>query len=123
MKSYIKIFGPPVGKTIKALEKIAVKIPEVCIMSAPIRAAMGLPQSAARGGFFGDPGSINVYFEAEMPEERCSKIISKSGESLGEYNFYFEWFKTPSMEDTMMLIGKIDAAVKKTGAQYTITTK
>ena len=123
MKSYVKIFGPPIGKTIKALEKIAVKMPEVCIMSLSIQTAIGTPQLGSHGGYFGDSEGINSYFEADMLEERCSKIISKSGESLGEYDFYFEWFETPSMEDTLLLIGKIDAAVTKTGAQYTITTK
>ena len=123
MKSYVKIIGPPIGKTIKALEKIAVKMPEVCIMSLSIQTAIGIPTLGSHGGYFGDSDGINSYFEADMPEERCHKIISKSGESLGEYNFYFEWFETPSMEDQMSLIGKIDAVVKKTGAQYTITTK
>ena len=36
MKSYIKIYGPPVLKAIKALETIAVDMPEVCIWNTII---------------------------------------------------------------------------------------
>jgi hypothetical protein len=125
MKSYIKIIGPPVGKTIGALEKIAIDMPEVCVMSIPLEFSMGILGSghSIGTGSLDDPGRVNSYFDAEMPKERCSNIISKSGENLGEYDFYFEWFETPSMKDVMLLIGKIDSALKRTGANYTITTK
>lgn len=122
MKSYIKIIGPPIAKTIKALEKVAVDMPEVCIMSVPIEATLATPYSDTGFGL-DDAASINTYFSAEMPEERCDKIISKSGESLGENDFYFEWFKDPTMEDINMLIEKVDQAVAETGASYMITTK
>lgn len=123
MKSYIKIIGPPIVKTIRALEKVAVEMPEVCIMSTPIEATLGTPFSDTGYGSLGDAVSINKYFGAEMPEERCNNIISKSGESLGEYDFYFEWFKNPSIEEINMLIDKVDKAVTETDAKYTITTK
>ena len=125
MKSYIKIIGPPVAKTIKALEKIAVDMPEVCIMSTPIQRSIGTPESGlfSIGGAFNDLGGFVRYFEAGMSQERCNSIISKSGERLGEYDFYFEWFKTPTMKEIMLLIENIDATVENTGAQYTITTK
>jgi hypothetical protein len=32
MRSYIKIYGPPILEAIKELEKLAVDLPEVCIM-------------------------------------------------------------------------------------------
>lgn len=126
MKSYVKVIGPPISKTIKALEKIAVEMPEVCIMSRPIEASLGIAGVGyvpSGGSFFNTSDGINTYFEAEMPEERCNTIISKSGETLGEYDFYFEWFKPPSVDELMILIEKIDDAVEKTGAKYTITTK
>jgi hypothetical protein len=126
MKSYVKVIGPPVAKTIKALEKIAVDMPEVCIMSTPIEASLGIAGigfGTSGVAFFESSDGINSYFEAEISEERCNTIISKSGETLGEYDFYFEWFKTPKMDELMILIEKIDEAVTKTGAKYTITTK
>ncbi len=70
MKSYITIIGPPIAKTIKALEKVAVTMPEVCIMSTPIEASLGLtPTSSSGYAAFDDAMSINRYFEAEMPFE------------------------------------------------------
>lgn len=123
MKSYIKIIGPPIVETIKALEKVAVEMPEVCIMSTPIEVSLRVPTSSPGYAGLDDAFSINTYFDSEMPEERCDRIISKSGESLGEYDFYFEWFKEPSMKDIMMLLEKVDATVAETGASYTVTTK
>jgi len=36
VRSFIKIYGPPVLKAVKALEKIAIDMPEVCIMNTII---------------------------------------------------------------------------------------
>jgi len=36
MKSFIKIYGPPVLKAIKTLEKVSIGMPEVCIMDTII---------------------------------------------------------------------------------------
>lgn len=114
MKSYIKIYGPPVVKALKALEKVAVDMPEVCIMTTEF--AMGPPlQGEPLMNYFGGPGSIS--------EERCGTIISKSGERLGEYDFYFEWFKNPTMSELHSFIEEIDDALTEVGVRYTITTK
>lgn len=116
MKSYIKIYGPPTMKAIKELQKIAVGMPDVCIMDTVI--AQGLPRFDTIEGtmdFFGGASEITL--------ERCNNIISKSGESLGEHDFYFEWFTDPKMDQLNDLIGKIDEAMTPHGAKYTITTK
>jgi len=114
MKSYIKIYGPPVVKAVKALEKVAVDMPEVCIMSTEF--AMGLPlQGEPLMNYFGGPGSIS--------EERCGTIISKSGETLGEYDFFFEWFKKPTMSELHSFMEEIDDALTEVGVRFTITTK
>lgn len=117
MKSYVKIYGPPVLKAIKTLEKIAIDMPEVCIMDTVIEASP--PQ------ILSDDDSVSNYFGGitEIPKRRCSKIISKSGEKVGEYDFYFEWFKTPNQEDLNGLIEKIDNALLPLGCRYSITTK
>jgi hypothetical protein len=65
--------------------------------------------------FFGGEGRIS--------EERCGTIVSKSGESLGEYDFYYEWFTKPTMKQIESLIERIDEALAPTGVKYTITTK
>ena len=117
--SYIKIYGPPVYDAIKELEKIAVDMPEVCIMDTIISYA---PDISA----YDDHEYTSHYFMAipmAIEVERCSTIISKSGKKLGEYDFFFEWFKKPTMEQLNQLIKKIDKTLKPLGCSYTITTK
>ncbi len=119
MKSYIKIYGPPVLKAIRALEKAAIDMPEVCIWNTLIEAKTDNPLVT--------DADVSNYFEpflySEMPGERCSKIISKSGEKVGEYDFYFEWFKDPTQEELNNLIVKIDDALTPLGCSYTITSR
>ena len=115
LKSYIKIYGPPVLKAIKALEMIAVDLPEVCIMDTSIAVRRARPRDEDVSAYFGGLSVIKA--------ERCSNIISKSSESLGEYDFFYEWFVKPSMDQLNDLIDKIDATLKPLGCMYTITTK
>jgi hypothetical protein len=115
MKSYVKVYGPPLLKAIKALEKVAIGLPEVCIWDTFI--AYSPPSNSYEGvsGYFAGVG--------EVPEKRCSTIISKSGESLGEHDFYFEWFRKPTMDEMHNLIEKVDEALAPLGVKYTLTTK
>jgi len=120
--SFVKVYGPPVLKSIKALEKIAVDMPEVCIMDTVIA---GTPDYTTA---FSDPDYTAMYFQSipettEIEVERCNNIISKSGERLGDHDFFFEWFTEPSMEQLNGLIEKIDEALEPLGCRYTITTK
>ena len=105
MISYIKLYGPPIYEAIKELDKLAIDMPQVCIMSNVIKAS--LPNYAERqestpliwGGaydHFSELGDVTV--------ERCNTIISKSGEKLGEYDYFFEWFKKPDMDELNELI-------------------
>jgi hypothetical protein len=139
--SYIKLFGPPILKAIRELEKIAVDMPEVCIMDEIM--LRGISPSIARDiGFetgsrqtrsrdFSDPRSwspdyVSGYFRSSgipVSYERCSSIISKSGEELGEFDFYFEWLEKPSPSTLNDLIEKIDKALTPLGCLYTITSK
>ena len=116
MKSYVKVYGPPLLKAIKALEKVAIDVPQVCIMDTII-ASSEIQSNNIEG--------IMRYFSTvgEVPKERCGKIISKSGESLGEYDFYFEWFKKPTMQEINDLVDRIDKALAPLGVRYTMATK
>ena len=116
MKSYIKIYGPPHLKAIKALEEIAVDLPETCIMDHAI--LNDIPKSLAGdiGGWFSSRGVV-------VPVERCKSIVSKSGESLGKYDFFFEWYAKPKIDQIVDLIERIDEAMIKIGCMYTITTE
>ena len=116
MKSYIKIYGPPILKAIKALEKVALDFPEVCIMDTVI---------AVSGPHFNTPEGISDFFggTSDITVERCSNIISGSGESLGDYDFFFEWFVDPTTDQLNDLIEKVDNTLKPLKCKYTITTK
>ena len=115
MKSYVKVYGPPLMKAIKALEKVAIGLPEVCIWHTFFAYSPSLSNYGDISNYFADVG--------EVPEKRCNTIISKSGESLGEHDFYFEWFKKPTMNELNNLIEKVDEALAPLGVKYTLTTK
>jgi hypothetical protein len=128
MKTYIKVYGPPILKAIRALEKVAIDMPEVCIMNFFISSK--IPPSLAEdlGGYSNESRElISDYFFREtrtmIPVERCQTIISKSSESLGEFDFFFEWFKKPTMIELNNLIEKVDEALEPLGVKYTLTTK
>jgi hypothetical protein len=137
MMTFIKIFGPPVLKAIRALELIAVSMPEVRIMDTII--VQGLPkamsrdvgvsqtQRAGRGSLGLYPGGrVRRYFSSHdiaVPVERTRSIVSDAGESLGDYDFFFEWVQEPTMEQVFDLIERIDAALAPLGCWYKITTK
>jgi hypothetical protein len=127
MRSYIKIIGPPLLKAIKELEKIAIDMPEVCIMDETI--LRDIPRSLARdlGEPFEYSDNVMHYFTkrigVHVKTERCKKIISKSSELLGDYDFFFEWFEKPTFKQLNNLIIAIDEALIPIGALYTISTK
>ena len=116
MKSYVRVYGPPLLKAIRTLEKIAVNMSEVCITDPMIE--------SSRPQFNSQEGIMN-YFSTigGIPEKRCGTIISKSGIKIGDFDFVFEWFKEPKMEQVNMLIERIDEALAPLGVKYTITTK
>ena len=133
MKSYIKLYGPPLATALKALRKLAIDFPEVCVMDSALQSELGLGSLRGPGGIAGAGGqgpsnSVDMvmgYFGGpeEISEERCNTIISKSGESVGKYDFYYEWFNKPTVAQIEELIGKIDEALAPTGVRYTITSK
>lgn len=117
VKSYIKIYGPPLSKALRALEKIAVELPEVSFYNTLLTFD---PYVAF------NPDRMDVYLQdhgMEVSIERKEKIISKSGVALGEYDFFFEWSLEPDWKQVEDLIQKIDENLKPLGCLYTITTK
>lgn len=129
MRSYIKIYGPPVLEAIKELEKIAIDMPEVCIMdyfiahdiSPSIAAELDASKVSSQGGSV--PGFFMQRTGVVLPVKRCHSIISKHGQKLGEYDFFFEWVGEPETSQLNELIRRIDSALKPLGCLYTITTK
>ncbi len=131
MISYVKIYGPPLLKALKALEKVAIDMPEVCIMDTTIQTAVGAPGIPGAGASYGasdisfdDPSGVMMFLGVDdISVERCNTIISKSGERLGEHDFFFEWFTKPNMAQVEDLIEKIDEVLEPLGVKYTLTTK
>lgn len=129
MKSYLKIYGPPNIEAIVQLERIAVGMPKVCIWDTQI--LRDIPPNLARdiGGRAVSTTRtdwVKSYYERRnvvISGERCQSIISSSGDSLGDYDFFYEWLEGPSTEQLKMLIEKIDDALEPLGCRYTITTK
>ena len=96
-------------------------------MDSALEASLGLGSISSIGGQ-GSLDSVSMvmsYFGGpdEISEERCDTIISKSGESLGEFDFYYEWFQKPTISQIEDLILKIDEALGPVGVKYTITTR
>ena len=139
MKSFLKIYGPPLLQALMELEKIAIKMPDVCMMSSPI--ALHLPKELVKdmSGYSGYENGPR-YADSELPEfawnffsssrselivsrEICENILSNSGIELGKYDFYFEWRKKPSSKNIEELIHEIDIALEPLGCRYTIETK
>ena len=120
MKSYIKIYGPPMLKSLRALEALALDTPEVCIMDTIMAQELSkLSRLDEVKMYFFSSRSHRV---GKITDERCKNIISKSGSELGKYDFYFEWFMPPTQEQINDLIQNVDDALSPLGAKYTITT-
>jgi hypothetical protein len=105
-------------KSIHALEKVALEMPECSIWHYAI------PPEVAYSPATND--SFQAYlstFPIGISKERVHKMISKSGQTLGEYDFFFEWHEDPTWEQLKTLIEKIDTVLKDTGCLYRIVTK
>lgn len=118
--SYVKIYGPPVLKAIRELEKLAVDMPETCIMNTILANAPEL------NSYLTDPQATADYFSTipiDVKVERCSTIVSGSGDMLGEFDFFFEWFTDPTQDQLNTLIEAVDEKLAPLGCRYTMTTK
>ena len=121
VRSYIRVYGPPLLKAIRALEAIAVemskavdvKFSHACI---PYPSRM---QSDTRDWNQYLNNMKKMYVDCYEPV----KIISNASEMLGDFDFFFEWTGTPTMEQIENLIEKIDNALVELGCYYSVTTE
>ncbi len=107
---------------------MAIDMPEVCIMDTFIGTVLPAASFGAErheGISRMTPGGVQDYFSeyGEIDMERCNTLISNRGEELGEYDFFFEWFKKPDMEQLKALIKDIDETLEPLGIRYSIVTK
>jgi hypothetical protein len=115
LRSYLKLYGPPLLKAIKALEKVAVDMPDICIMDTFIEKSYPTLET--------EENVMNYFGVDDISTDRCRNIISRSGGRLGDADFFFEWFSEPSINQLNLLIEKIDEALMPLGVSYTIATK
>jgi len=120
-KTYVRIYGPPLLKAIKALEGVAVdmsKATEVKFSHKCVPYPTRL-QSDKRDWNNYLKNLKNTYTDCYEPQ----KIISDASITLGEYDFMFEWTEKPTMKKIQGLIEKIDGALGDLGVYYSLTTE
>ncbi len=111
-RSYIKLYGPSLGKAFRALENVAVAMSEKTEMRFYSVSAPTLSDVSSAPWFL--PG---------ISRDEKVKLISHSTRMLGDYDFFFEWGIEPTLTQVLELIEKIDEALADCGCMYTITTK
>jgi hypothetical protein len=119
--SYVKIYGPPVLKAIKALEAVAVDLSKVTEVKFSHK-CLPYPdrmQSNVRDFEKYLKGMERTYVDCYEP----IKLISDSHQMLGEYDFLFEWAEKPTMAKIEQLVERIDEALKGLGCHYTLVTR
>ena len=104
----------------RALEKIAVDMPEVSIYSSLLAINPAVPFDRREIQMYWDRSAV---ISPDISIARKMKLISKHGVTIGEYDFFFEWATDPNWEQVENLIDKIDKALTPLGCRYTITTK
>ena len=121
VKSYIKIYGPPILEAIKALEAVAVDLSRITKLEFSHK-CLPYPSLARSVG----TRNWNAYVKnMERMYVDCYepvRLISEAHQQLGEFDFFYEWDKDPSMKQIEELLGKIDVALEGLGCYYTVNT-
>ena len=102
MKSCIKLSGPSISEALDRLDTLL----------AGLNKGEGVE-------------TICGQKEIPIPVRIKGSTISafKTGTTIiGDYDYVFEWYEKPTLDDVKELILIIDAALKPTGCRYTLTT-
>lgn len=121
-RSYVKIYGPPILKAIRALEKVAVEFSKTATVRH-FNILTPTPDYEQVGQRAMELYGQALLPEIEIPVEEKVKLISKASDTLGDYDFFFEWGKEPTKQEVLELIEKIDEALSGCGCRYSIVTK
>ncbi len=134
MRTYVKIEGKDVEKTVQQLAKLAVDLPNVCVWAVNMlrdswKPGMGnIPQYVGGGNIYKDApdmAEMGSYFGMDENEfaKHCDRIISKTGTDLEGASIYYEWAEKPDREQLAKLEQRIADVIKPTKMKYTITNK
>ena len=121
VKSYIRIYGPPLLKAIKVLEGVAVDMSnktEVKFSHKCVPYPTRLQSDKTDWNAY-LKNMQKTYTDCYEPE----KILSDASMTLGDYDFVFEWTSKPSIAKIEDLIAVVDAALAEVGVLYTMTTE
>ena len=121
VKSYVRIYGPPLLKAIKVLEGVAVD------MSNKTEVKFSHKCVPYPTRLQSDRNDWNAYLKnMQRTYKDCyepEKIISDASMTLGDYDFVFEWTSKPSITQVEDLIAAVDTALADVGVLYTLTTE
>ena len=109
MQSYIKIIGPPIAKALTALAKVADASPVVTI-----------------DPYISSSSNITPFREHVQPPSRLlktTKLITSAEIMIGDYDFVFEWARTPTNPEMEHMMEEIDDALRPLKCNYTIETR
>ena len=121
-RSYIKLYGPPIVKALKSLEQIAFEMSKKIDVKfyhsfvPPLLSHKSMTMSP-------DKYWKRILQDSPLKVSEKKKLVSKAYQTLGEYDFFFEWSKDPTLAQILELIEKLDVAINRCGCRYTITTK
>jgi len=117
VRSYIKIYGPPLLKALEALERVAVEMSKVVDLKFRHICVPDMEYVSDWEAYV--DYMRRIYVECYEPV----RLISEASEMMGDYDFFFEWSETPTLEQVEELVRRIDEALSSLGCHYTITTK
>ena len=135
MKTYVKLEAKDKEPALKALRKLAIDMPKVCVMDTGLADSLGIDmaQGSGPGGVSGAGGGgsldsiemIMSYFggPGDISKERCETIVSTSETDLGEFDFVYEWLDKPEKAQQDKLAVDIAKVLKPTGVKHTIKNK
>ncbi len=121
VKSYVRIYGPPLLKAIRKLEGVAVDLSN----KTEIKFSHKCVPYPTR--LQSDKNDWNSYLQnLQKTYKDCyepEKIISDASMTLGDYDFMFEWSSKPPLQQIEELIDQVDKALGEVGVLYTLTTE
>ena len=123
MKTYIKIWGSNTEAIVQKLAKLAVESDQICVWDHNLK-EMGFSYPLPTDSPI-ITGQVSEYFgiDAGAFDERCEKIVAKSGPDLEGYDLYYEWLTPPSDEHLISLKKKIDEILKPYSNKYDVVNK
>jgi len=120
VRSYVRIYGPPLLKALKALEGVAVEMNKAAEVTFSHKC---IPYPRMQG----EHRDWETYLKnLERTYVDCyepKRLISQAHDMLGENDFFFEWKEKPDKKQVEMLIEKIDEALSGLGCYYTLKTE